>query len=127
MKLFIDDRVANRSGDIELECHGYEQAIAALGRLNGQKHTLVSIERADGWQLCVGGGGADFVVTLSSQYDENFTLLNPSGDDGSVVELCAGGQFADFSRNVFVGEVEASKTIHNFFFGKEMELNWEQN
>ena len=79
MKLFIDDRVANRNSDVELECHGYEQAIAALGRLNGQEHTLVSIERVDGWQLCVGGGGgAGFVVTLSSQCDENFTLLNLS-------------------------------------------------
>lgn len=65
MKLFIDDRVANRNSDVELECHGYEQAIAALGRLNGQEHTLVSIERVDGWQLCVGGGGRALLLLLA--------------------------------------------------------------
>lgn len=127
MKLFIDDRVANRNSDVELECHGYEQAIAAVERLNGQGHTLVSIERVDGWQLCVGGGGSDFVVTLSSQCDENFTLLNPNGDDGSMVELCAGGQFSEFPRSVVVDKIEVYKAICSFFLGKEMELNWERD
>ncbi|WP_138486886.1 hypothetical protein [Stutzerimonas nosocomialis] len=127
MKLFIDDRVANRSSDVELECHNYEQAIAALERLNGQEHTLLSIERVDGWQLCVGGGGSDFVVNLSSQCDENFTLLNPDGDGGSMVELCAGGQFSEFSRSIVVDKVEVSKAIYSFFLRKEMELNWERD
>lgn len=126
MKLFIDDRVGNRSRDVELEHCDFEQTIAVLGKLNGKEHTLVSIERDDGWQLCV-GGGEGFVVTLSSQCDENFTLLNPEGDSGEVVELCAGGQFSEFSRDIVVDETMAAKAICKFFSGEEMELSWEQD
>ncbi|WP_139133883.1 MULTISPECIES: hypothetical protein [Pseudomonas] len=124
MKLFIDYRVANKSSDVELECHEVEHALAALRRLNGREHTLLSIERSDGWQLCVGGGGAGFVITLSSQSDENLTLLNSGGDVGGVVELCAGGQFSDFSRSIVVGEDQASKAICSFFLESEMDLSW---
>ena len=125
MKLFIDSRVANRSSDIELECQGVEHAVAAVEKLNGCEHTLLSMERSDGWQLCVGGGGAGFIVTLSSVDDRNFTLLNPDGDDGNVVELCAGGQFAEYPRSIVVDKDEVSKAVVDFFLGKEMELNWE--
>lgn len=127
MKLYIDDRIANLGSDVELECQGHEEAIAALGMLNGQEHTLLSIERADGWQLCVGGGAGNFIVTLSSKDDDNFTLLNTNGDGGDFVELCAGGQFSDYPTNIVVGRAEASSAIRHFFSGKEMGVSWEKS
>lgn len=127
MKLFIDDRFANLSNDIELECHGLEQAINALESLDGQKHTLLSIDRSDGWQLCVGGGAENFVVTLSSKDDDNFTLLNCSGNGDDFVELCAGGQFSDYPANIVVSKCEACSAIRDFFDRNEMRLSWEKS
>ncbi|WP_454254159.1 hypothetical protein [Pseudomonas sp. Marseille-Q8238] len=124
MKLVIDDRYENKNNDVVLDCCSSEQAIDALYKMDGRQHTLLVLERNDGWQLCIGGGGREFVVTLSSRSDENFTLLNPNEGGEELVELCAGGQFAEFPREIVVDRELVGTVIHKFFNKEEGFLNW---
>lgn len=126
MRLLIDNRVGNRNADFELEGCSVEQAIMMFEKLNGKEHTLLSIERDDGWQLCVGGGREGYVVTMSSQEDENYTLLNKGCVCDDLVELCAGGQFSEFPLGIVVNETTAARAIYSFFSEGEDGLSWEQ-
>ncbi len=41
------------------ELYGLDQSgvVNLLGKLNGERHTLLCVKREDGWVLFIGGGG----------------------------------------------------------------------
>lgn len=123
MTLTLDNRtgVHNRD-DIILNANEHE-ALDNLSRLNGANHTLLGLDRTDGWHLLVGGGPTYYVVTLDSE-QETFTLKNKSGDPDKIISLCAGGQFGDFPENICVSQDQAKNAISLFFSLKEKQEVW---
>jgi hypothetical protein len=127
MRFIFDNRVGNLNKDIVCEDCSVDKALMALNELDGERHTLLSLERPDGWQLCVGGGPKGFIVTLSSQSGKNLTLLNVFGNDEEAVELCAGGQFSDFPLSIVVDKDLVAKAIASFFEKNEKKLEWDSD
>ena len=123
MQLVIDEREGVHNQDLKIVNADRSAAINFLGRLDGRIHTLLVLERSDGSQLMVGGGCQHFVVTF---YDgkQNFTLRNPVGRDGVMVEVCAGGQYGEYSEAICVTRNEAGEAITLFFDGNENNANW---
>jgi len=123
MKLIIDNRIgAHNKDDVLLNADEHE-SLTAFHKLNGVQHTLLSLERPDGWQLMIGGGPGLFVIVLQGQ-TQNFTLQNPTGNKNKTIGLCAGGQFGDFSEDICVDKNMAKKAISLFFSGKEKQETW---
>ncbi|WP_163836662.1 hypothetical protein [Spartinivicinus ruber] len=125
IKIIADKRCANINKDIACENKDIEQAVDLLNMLDGKQHTLLSIERHDGWELHIGGGPDWFIVTAVSSSGKNLTLLNLGGDDSDTIELCAGGQFADFPKSIVVGKEMAKDAVLNFYEENEKILDWE--
>ncbi|MCX4030268.1 hypothetical protein H0A36_28915 [Endozoicomonas sp. SM1973] len=102
-----------------------EKAVSLLNTLDGQMHTLLCVERNDNWQLQIGGGPDSFVVTAIDPTEKNLTLLNFDGDDDEFVELCTGGQYAEFTTSIVVDKNTAILAIEKYYNGDEENLDWE--
>ncbi|WP_246726324.1 hypothetical protein [Rhizobium rhizogenes] len=109
--------------DVEISDANVNEALEWLLKLNGKQHTLLSLEREDGWRIMVGGGPIRYVVILGNG-DDNLTLENPRGKQSTIIELCAGGQFGDYSETVCVGPERAVNAVSLFFEGREQEEQW---
>ena len=71
----------------------------------------------------VGGSQLCYIVTLTNE-SESLTFRNTSGNEGIVVEVCAGGQYGNFPE-IFCANFEKAKNIIVLFFqGKEMQETW---
>jgi len=125
MKLIIDNRNKNQNTDLITNNSSKSNALNSLELLDGIKHTLLSLERADGWRMDIGGGDGNYIVSAVSSSTNCLTLINPDGDYTLLVELCAGGQYAEFPHNIVVTEILAKNAICNFFDKSENKLNWE--
>ncbi|MFS8051103.1 hypothetical protein [Rhizobium sp. BR 314] len=123
MRLITDTRNGNHNLDVEVPDADVKVVLDWLSRLDGKQHTLLSLERKDGWQLMVGGGPFRYVVTLGSDID-NMTLENPSGNQSTMVELCAGGQYGDFPETICVNPEQVASAVSLFFLGRELQLRW---
>ena len=125
MILTIDNRIKNLNTDTVYDNGKLELALSLLDKLDGGKHTLLTIERNDGCLICVGGGDNGYIVTLSSKTGDNKTLYN-NNNQNNTIELCAGGQYADFPEDIVVDKDTASNTVRHFFFETEITLNWKE-
>lgn len=123
MQLIVDNRVGVHNQEITVASVGKEMALDWLSKLNGRQHTLLSFERQDGWQLMVGGGPEQYVITLSDGED-NLTFCNRDGSVTEVVEICAGGQFGEFPKNISATYKQAALIIDLFFSKNERQENW---
>lgn len=123
MRLLLDERIGARNTDQYFEGIDEKTSLEKLSLLDGDKHTLIMLERSDGWQLMAGGGPAKFIVTLSDG-SENLTLINTFGDDSVTVELCAGGQLGEFPENLCVDYEQAKNAIQLFFKNTERSAGW---
>jgi hypothetical protein len=111
MRLTADARDGVHNVDVEISDANVNEALEWLLKLNGKQHTLLSLEREDGWRI-LGNG------------DDNLTLENPRGKQSTIIELCAGGQFGDYSETVCVGPERAVNAVSLFFEGREQEEQW---
>ena len=125
MKVIVDNRDGIHNIDSEYIDIDLVEAKKILDSLDGQKHTLLCMERDDGWIMNIGGGKEFFVVTLSSNQDENLTLFDPNGSESVTVELCAGGQYADYPSMIVTDAVTAKNALESFFLRNEMNLSWQ--
>ena len=123
MRLTIDSRDGVHNRDAVVFHAGEQVAMVWLSKLNGKQHTLLSLDRDDGWQLMVGGGPLHYVITLSDK-SQNLTFRNPSGDETVTVEVCAGGQYGDFPETFCANYEQAKNIISLFFQGKERQETW---
>lgn len=123
MQLIADNRVGVHNQKIMVAGVSKEMALDWLSKLNGRQHTLLSFERQDGWQLMVGGGPEQYVITLSDGVD-NLTFCNRDGNVTEVVEICAGGQFGEFPKNISATYQQAARIINLFFSKNERQENW---
>ena len=124
MKLTIDNRKANKGSHTEHVNATYDFANLLMNSLDGTNHTLLVLEREDKWQMMIGGGNERYVVTLSSQKDENYVLENLVANGKAEVELCAGGQVGYYPDNIVVDVCCAREAIGKFYSGLEAELAW---
>ncbi|WFU04558.1 hypothetical protein QA648_27655 (plasmid) [Rhizobium sp. CB3171] len=123
MRLTADMRDGVHNLDVEILDANVNEALDWLSKLNGKQHTLLNLEREDGWQVMVGGGPIHYVVTLGNG-DDNLTLENPVGNQSTIVELCAGGQYGEYSETICVGQERAVNAVSLFFQGREREEQW---
>lgn len=123
MRLTADRRNGVHNLDAEVLDADVNAALDWLSRLDGKRHTLLSVERQDGLQLMVGGGPLRYVVTLGNDI-ENLALENPRGNQFTMVELCAGGQYGDYPETICVNPEQAANAVSLFFLGLEQQLQW---
>ena len=123
MQIVIDERDGVDNQDSTIVNVDKKTAISYLGRLDGQRHTLLIVERTDGTQLMVGGGEERFVVTLNDG-KQSLTLLNQAGREETVHEICAGGQYGEYPETICVTRNDTAKVIDLFFEGEEMQMDW---
>jgi hypothetical protein len=123
MKLIIDNRTGVYNQDDVIFNADEHKSLTSFYKLNGVQHTLLSLERPDGWQLMIGGGPDLFVIVLQWQ-TQNFTLKNQKGNPSITVELCAGGQFGDFPESICTTPDQAKKVISLFFANQEKQEIW---
>jgi hypothetical protein len=123
MRLTADRRDGVHNLDAEVPDADVNAALDWLCRLDGKRHTLLSVERRDGWQLMVGGGPLRYVVTLGNDI-ESLALENPGGNQSTMVELCAGGQYGDYPETICVNPEQAANAVSLFFLGLEQQLQW---
>ena len=123
MRLAVDTRDGAHNLNVEIADADVSVALDWFTRLDGNRHTLLSLEREDGWQLMAGGGPLRYVVTLGNS-DDNLTLENPSGNQSTMVELCAGGQYGEYPETVCISPEQAATAVSLFFLGRERQVQW---
>ncbi|PWQ99703.1 hypothetical protein [Leucothrix arctica] len=126
MKLILDNRTENLNKDMVFDESDEKRSINVLHTLNGNTHTMLSLEREDEVRLDIGGGPDFFIVTCTKKNGQGLTLLNPIKESGNTIELCAGGQYADFPVEIVVDESVASDAIISFYKKNEQSLDWEK-
>lgn len=95
----------------------WTQVLQALDAMDGKDQTLTCLEVVNGPTLMVGGGNAgryivNYLVNPDTQ--ENYVLVD-SSLDGPVVEICAGGQVAEFPAQWCVQLSLAVDACEHFF------------
>jgi len=123
MQLIIDNRTGIQNQDVEVSSSEDKVALNLLSKLDGNQHTLLSLEREDGWQLMIGGGPTHYIITLGNG-EKQLTLLNINGDETTDVEICAGGQFGQFPETLCTDHRQAAEIISAFFDKQEMQKTW---
>lgn len=123
MQLIVDNREGIHSQEIKIAFVDKNAALDWLAKLDGSQHTLLSFERLDGWQLMVGEGPTQYIITLGDG-SSTLTFNNSAGDKTKVVELCAGGQFAEFPQSICATHQQATQVITSFLDGNERQENW---
>ncbi|NTJ61688.1 hypothetical protein G6M50_10280 [Agrobacterium rhizogenes] len=123
MRLTADRRNGVHNLDAEIPDADVNAALDWLSKLDGERHTLLSLERTDGWQLMVGGGPFRYVITLGNDID-NLTLGNPSRNQSAMLTLCAGAQYGDYPEPICVNPEQATSAVSLFFLGLEQQLQW---
>lgn len=119
----VDNRVGIHNQETKMASVDKNVALGWFAKLDGSKHTLLSLERQDGWQLMVGGGPIQYIITLGDGVSD-LTFHNLAGDETKVVEVCAGGQFGEFPQNICATYQQAAQVITHFFDGSERQERW---
>jgi hypothetical protein len=123
MQLIADNREGIHNQETKIASVDKDAALNWLAMLDGNQYTLLIFERKDGWQLMVGGGPAQYIITLGDGASD-LTFHNIAGDEAEIVELCAGGQFGEFPQSICATHEQAIQVVTKFFDGEERQENW---
>ena len=123
MQLTVDCRTGVHNQDIEVADVGADVVLSWLKKLDGERYTLVSLERSDGSRIMIGGGPSLYVAALDDG-KRNLTLQNPAGLETEMVELCAGGQYGEYPKAICVDQKQAAQAVTLFFEGNEFYVTW---
>lgn len=123
VQLIADNREGIHNQETKIASVDIDEALGWLAKLDGSQHTLLSFDRQDGWQLMVGGGPTQYIITLADG-SSDLTFRNAAGDETKVVELCAGGQFGEFPQSICATHQQAIQVITRFFDGSERQESW---
>jgi hypothetical protein len=91
-----------------------EEVEAAIKRLDGKRHTIVTIDGTDRAHMAVGGGGDGQYIVYASFDNERFFTLKSAERSDSKVLLLVGGQDGDYPKSIVVGlplALAAAKTF----------------
>jgi hypothetical protein len=123
MQLTADCRTGVHNQDIETANADLDLALSWLERLDGKRHTLINLERSEGSCLMIGGGPSWYVVVFDDG-KKNLTLQNTAGLEAEMIELCAGGQYAEYPKSFCVDQKQAAHAVRLFFEGNESCAVW---
>lgn len=123
MDASIDDRTGVKNDEQTYKALTIETAYELLSQLDGERHTLLTIDNDRGQTLSIGGGPSRYVVTLDSA-EENLTLVNDADEEQDSFEICAGGQFSDFPASICVKQPSAKLAVDAFFRDEVQTLDW---
>lgn len=123
MQITVDCRTGIHNQDIVVTNAGLSDALSWLTRLDGNRHTLISLSRPTGHHLMIGGGPSWYVVTLDDGKN-SLTLQNRHGAEAEIVELCAGGQYGEYPTAYCVDQMQAAQVINLFFEKTETNESW---
>lgn len=124
MKISIDERIKNNNFEKKYTSVPINEALLFLEKLNGKEHTLLSFYREDGAVLMAGGGPQFYIINLTSKDSHYYSLKNIEEANFGIIELCAGGQHADFSKNIVISKYFAEAAIKKFYSHEEQLLQW---
>lgn len=105
---------------------GWSEVLTALALLDGETHTLLSLEHGSGTTLQVGGGPSRFVVQwLSDQLCWCATSASPPSEP---VILAAGGQAGEYPPEVCATAQQARIAAETFFLSgaRSPKLSWQR-
>ncbi|NRQ37998.1 hypothetical protein HII36_40140 [Nonomuraea sp. NN258] len=112
-----DDRTGVLSGDWEVADPGEERIAEAVGALDGQRRTEVSVTDDEPFRyLSVAGGPHLYLVTGESADGEILQLTEP-GAGREEARLVCGGQLGVFERSGLVTREAALAAVADFLAG----------
>jgi hypothetical protein len=128
-KLIRDKWKGRRSEEIITDSPGWSDVQSAVAALDADQHTLVAVE---GWgksEMLIGGGAGKYIVSIATNPDRLFTLINADGQTTEYVRLKAGGQTANYPANEVVDFEKAIQAAGWFCEHNEPDpgLNWKTN
>ncbi|MFO3707587.1 hypothetical protein ACI6Q5_22080 [Xanthomonas codiaei] len=125
MKFIIDERLGVHNRDEEFFHLKQGEVLGLLDKLDGERHTLLCVERDDGWIFFVGGGAELYVVNKTSPDGINYEIK--SDFSGDCVDLCVGGQYGDYDPSSVVRRELARLALFDFCgFCRFSEANWHE-
>ncbi|WP_201009044.1 Imm1 family immunity protein [Paenibacillus glycanilyticus] len=104
----------------------WELILSELRRLNGEQHTLLSLNLSEDAYILVGGGESGYyIVTATLDNMTYYNLIDESQTDETIY-LKAGGQFGDYSRKLCIDFNTMSNAVKTFaIHGKiDSSLSW---
>jgi hypothetical protein len=122
--LHLDDWQANRDVGETIASPTWADVVAALGRLDGDTHTLLSLQHSSGATLQVGGGPSEFVVQFLE--NESCWCVTSERAPDQVLQLVAGGQLGDYPADLCVSSSQARGAAESFFVSgtRARKLTW---
>jgi hypothetical protein len=128
MKALLDNRNGVINENTIIDNIFINEALLLLKKLDGKKHTIFSLEREDDFTLCVGGGSQFFIITIMNKDGDSKTLLNPlKHEKDKTIELCAGGQYADFPDKFVIDIDSVINAVKSFYLNQEEKMKWEKD
>ena len=123
MKISMDSREGAGNTEITgIHCK-LDRALDWFQKLDGIKHTLISLDREDSSQMMIGGGPNEFVVSLSKD-DADHTLTNSQASGDTTSYICVGGQYGDFPDSMRNDSKATLTAIRTYFESAEDTLDW---
>lgn len=115
-RLITDNWVGAKANNREVACRSLDDALIAIGKLNGTNHTQVVL-KGEGSTLVVGGGNQGrYSVELCVGEDEEFhTLIDPAVAADGELEIVTGGQAGLFPKNQAVTLAAALEAARYFY------------
>ena len=130
MKLVIDRWKGNRNQPQEVHGPSWGDVEYWVGRLDGQLHTQLCLER-QGCHILIGGGPERFnacITTWNEEEERFFTLTNPTGNATDQIGLVAGGQLGLYPANTVVELGQVMTALRVFFESGNVDSDqaWEE-
>ena len=110
----LDSRHENLSRSFMLDFKNLEELKGILQKLDGKRHTIISINH-DNQAFLIGGGPKNFIVTKTIG-DENTCLTSNTKKPEQEIEICAGGQFGHYPQNISCSFEEVIFALNEEFF-----------
>jgi hypothetical protein len=122
MRLSLDAWDGSRVSFADTEDPNLRQVLEAVGKLDGDMHTEVSLTRMDPFEYLVISGGPDDVL-ISGEVRGGTVLLygNPDAPEGKI-ELVCGGQRGEFDLRDVVPKDRVRGAVEQFFAGLSTDL-----
>ncbi len=96
-----------------------DDVLAAIRTLDGKIHTLVFLEREEGYNLSI-GGGPDLYICCIEEFGEFLTLTDAGAGDKTIM-LVTGGQVGHFQeRNCMPRELVERAALEYLRTGKRL-------
>jgi len=100
---------------------------AAVERLDGKRHTIITIGAGGEAHMAVGGGEHGQYVVYATFDNESFrTLLSATTQSQEIMYLVTGGQLGDYPKNIVVDLASALAAAKTFAELGQIDatLNW---